>query len=505
MPLFSSLYAWLSVKRMKQIELMREYPFEFQREVFFNLINKSEKTEIGKLYGFKEIDNIAVFQQRVPVSTYDEISPYIKRVLAGEPNILWPGTTRWFAKSSGTTADKSKFIPVTEDSLKECHFRGGKDLLAIYLSYYPESRLLEGKSLSIGGSHQINEINNAAYYGDLSAVLIQNLPFWAEFKRTPSLETALMADWEEKMEKIAHETIQDDVTSIAGVPSWTLVLMRRILEITGKNNLLEVWPNMEVFFHGGVSFLPYKQQFLDLFPAETMHYIETYNASEGFFALQDDLSKDDLLLVMDYGVFYEFIPFDKYEQGKLDALTIEEVEKDTNYVLVISTNGGLWRYIIGDTVKFTSLYPHKIKITGRIKQYINVFGEELMNDNVENALKVATEKTGSTIVDYTVAPIFMEDGKKGRHQWAIEFMRPPQNIEYFTDLLDNALKSVNSDYEAKRFKDLTLQKLKIDVVKSGTFYKWLQRKGKLGGQHKVPHLSNSREVIEDILEMNNTL
>jgi len=488
---------------MKQIELMREYPFEFQREVFFNLINKAEKTEFGKLYGFKEINNIAVFQHRVPVSTYDEISPYIKRVLAGEPNILWPGTTRWFAKSSGTTADKSKFIPVTEESLKECHFRGGKDLLAIYLSHYPESRLLEGKSLSIGGSHQINEINNEAYYGDLSAVLIQNLPFWAEFKRTPSLKTALMADWEEKMEKIAHETIQDNVTSIAGVPSWTLVLMRRILEITGKNNLLEVWPNMEVFFHGGVGFSPYRQQFLKLFPSETMHYIETYNASEGFFALQDDLSKDELLLVMDYGIFYEFIPFDKYEQGKLDALTIGEVEKDTNYVMVISTNGGLWRYIIGDTVKFTSLYPHKIKITGRTKHYINVFGEELMIGNVEKSLKVATEKTGSTIVDYTVAPVFMEDGKKGRHQWAIEFMTPPKNIEYFTDLLDNALKSVNSDYEAKRFKDLTLQKLKIDIVKSGTFYRWLQKKGKLGGQHKVPRLSNSREVIEDILEMSN--
>ena len=502
MPLFSSLYSWLSIKRMKQIELMREYPFEFQREVFFNLIDKAKDTEFGKKYGFGDIEKVSQFQERVPVRTYDELKPMIQRVLKGEPNILWPGTTRWFAKSSGTTADKSKFIPVTEDALNDCHFRGGKDILAIYLSQFPESKVLAGKSLSIGGSHQINEINNDAYYGDLSAVIIQNLPFWAEIKRTPKLKTALIADWEEKMEKMARETINDNVTSIAGVPSWTLVLMRRILEITGKTNLLEIWPDLEAFFHGGVSFLPYQKQFKEIIPSEKMHFFEIYNASEGFFALQDDISKDDLLLVLDYGIFYEFIPFDELEDGNYKALTIAEVEKEKNYAMVISTNGGLWRYLIGDTVKFTSLYPHKIKITGRIKHYINVFGEELMVDNVEEALKTAIRKTNSAIADYTVAPVFMDKKQKGRHQWAIEFVTPPKDLEYFTDLLDNALKSVNSDYEAKRYKDLSIQKLTIDVVKPGTFYRWLQERGKLGGQNKVPRLSNNRKFLEEILKLN---
>lgn len=502
MPLFSSIYSWLSVKRMKQIELMREYPYEFQREVFFNLIEKAKNTEFGKKYKFSDIETISQFQERVPVSTYDEFKNLIQRALRGEPNILWPGITRWFAKSSGTTADKSKFIPVTEDALNNCHFRGGKDILAIYLSQFSESKILEGKNLSIGGSHQINEINNEAYYGDLSAVLIQNLPFWAEIKRTPKLKTALMADWEKKMEKMARETINDNVTSIAGVPSWTLVLMQRILEITGKDNLLEIWPNLEGFFHGGVSFLPYKKQFNNLIPSNQMHYLETYNASEGFFAIQDDLKKDDLLLVLDYGIFYEFIPFDELGSENYKALTIAEVEKDKNYAMVISTNGGLWRYLIGDTVKFTSLYPHKIKITGRTKHYINVFGEELMIDNAEEALKIATQKTNSTISDYTVAPVFMDKQKKGRHQWAIEFVTPPKDLEYFTDLLDNALKSVNSDYEAKRYKDLSVQKLIINVVKPGTFYHWLQKQGKLGGQNKIPRLSNSRKILEEILKLN---
>ncbi len=502
MPLFTSLYSWLSIKRMKQIELMREYPVEFQQEVFFNLIDKAKDTEFGKKYGFSDIKTISQFQERVPVRSYDELKPMIQRVLEGESDILWPGTTRWFAKSSGTTSDKSKLIPVTEDALNDCHFRGGKDILAIYLSQFPESKVLDGKSLAIGGSHQINEINNDAYYGDLSAVIIQNLPFWAEIIRTPKLKTALMADWEEKMEKMARETINDNVTSIAGVPSWTLVLMRRILEITGKDNLLDVWPNLEVFIHGGVSFLPYQKQFKEIIPSEKMNFLETYNASEGFFALQDDLSKDDMFLILDYGIFYEFIPFDELENENYRSLTIAEVEKEKNYAMVISTNGGLWRYLIGDTVKFTSLYPHKIKITGRIKHYINVFGEELMVDNAEEALKIVTKETNSAIADYTVAPVFMNGKQKGRHQWAIEFVTPPKDLEQFADLLDNALKSVNSDYEAKRYKDLSIQKLTIDVVKPGTFYRWLQKRGKLGGQNKVPRLSNNRKFLEEILKLN---
>jgi len=502
MPLFSSIYSWLSIKRMKQIELMREYPYEFQKEIFFNLIKKAQKTEFGRQHGFDDITSISTFQEQVPVNTYDDIKGLIKRVLRGEANVLWPGVTHWFAKSSGTTSDKSKFIPVTEDSLKECHFRGGKDILAIYLSQYPESKVLDGKSLSIGGSHQINEINNEAYYGDLSAVLIQNLPFWAEIKRTPKIKIALMADWEKKMENMARETIKDNVTSIAGVPSWTLLLLRRILDITGKSSIVEVWPNLEVFFHGGISFSPYKKQFKDIVPKHGMHYLETYNASEGFFALQDDLTRDDMLLLLDYGIFYEFIPFDQLESENYKPLTIEEVEKNKNYAVVISTNGGLWRYLLGDTVKFTSLYPHKIKITGRTKHFINVFGEELMVDNVEEALKIATKKTHATVSEYTIAPVFMEKNKKGRHQWAIEFGIPPKNLEYFIEILDEALKSVNSDYEAKRYKDLSLQKPEIEIIKQGTFYLWLQKQGKLGGQNKIPRLLNNRSFLEEILKLN---
>lgn len=499
MPILNSLYTWISIKRMKQLELMREYPDEFQRDVFSSLIEKGKYTHFGQQYRFEDIKTIQQFQERVPLHTYDQLKPFIQEVIEGKPDILWPGTTKWFAKSSGTTEDKSKFIPVTGDALKDCHFRGGKDMLALYLSLFPNSKIMDGKSLSIGGSHQINEINNQAYYGDLSAVLIQNLPFWAEFKRTPSLKVALMSDWGKKKEHMAKEAIKDNVTNIAGVPSWTLVLMKYILEITNKNNLLEVWPNLEAFFHGGVSFLPYKNQFDSLISGSTLNYIETYNASEGYFALQDEIASDNLLLMLDYGIFYEFIPFDKFDDENPHVLTIGDVKVNKNYVLVISTNGGLWRYIVGDTIIFTSLYPHKIHITGRIKNFINVFGEELMVDNVEKALKIAMEKTNSSISDYTVAPIFMTDTNKGGHEWAIEFINQPKDMDYFSDLLDTALKSVNSDYEAKRYKDLTLQKPLIHPVKFGTFLQWLNNRQRLGGQHKIPRLSNNRNIITEIL------
>jgi len=441
----------------------------------------------------------------VPVKNYDGLKPYIERLLKGEQNVLWPSEIKWFAKSSGTTNDKSKFIPVSREALEDCHFRGGKDILAVYTSNYPETGIYSGKGLTLGGSHQINKINNQSFFGDLSAILIENLPFWANFIKTPSQEIALLSEWEEKLDKISTATIKENVTSIAGVPSWTLVLIKYILEKTGKNNLLEVWPNLELFNHGGVSFEPYKEQFKKLIPSEKMNYMETYNASEGFFAIQDYPTRNDMLLMLDYGIFYEFIPIDELEKEHPKALHIGEVEQNKNYAVVISTNGGLWRYLIGDTIIFTSLYPHKIKISGRTKHFINAFGEEIIIENAENALQEACKKTGALIKDYTAAPIFMEDDQKGGHQWLIEFEKEPQNPTQFNELLDLALQKVNSDYEAKRYKDITLDKPVLTIAKKGLFYTWLKNKGKIGGQNKVPRLANNRKYINELIDLNNQM
>lgn len=501
MPLITSIVNWLNFKRVTQIDLIRKYPFQVQKECFTNLIDKAIDTEWGKEYKYSSIRSIKDFQERVPIRTYEDFKPYIDRVRAGEHNLLWPGEVKWFAKSSGTTADKSKFIPVTKDALEKSHFRGGKDVLAIYTNNYPDSKIFSGKGLTLGGSHKIDNFNNQSYYGDLSAILIENLPFWTDFIRTPSQEVALLDKWEEKMEKIASETTLENVTSIAGVPSWNLVMIKHILNSTGNSNLLEVWPNMELFIHGGVSFEPYREQFMKLIPSHNMNYIETYNASEGFFAIQDDPNSDDLLLMLDYEIFFEFIPMEELDKPNPIAYTIDKVEKDKNYAMLITTNSGLWRYLIGDTVKFTSLFPHKIKISGRTKHFINVFGEEVIIDNAEKALKKACQLTGALITDYTVGPVFIGERTKGAHEWLIEFEEAPNSLEEFIYHLDTELMNVNSDYEAKRYKNITLDSPTVKPLPQGTFYKWMERKGKLGGQNKVPRLFNTRKYLDDLLEM----
>jgi hypothetical protein len=505
MPLITSIVNWLNIKRVYQIDLIRKYPFDIQQETLFKLLDKAAESEWGKKNDFASIDSIEEFQRRLPIQTYEDVKPYINRLRNGESNLLWPGEIKWFAKSSGTTSDKSKFIPMSKESLEECHFRGGRDVLAIYTHNNPDSKIFSGKGLTLGGSHKIDNFNNQSYYGDLSAILIENLPFWTEFIRTPSFEVALLDEWEEKLEKIAKETTQVNVTNIAGVPSWNLVMIKYILQYTNKNNLLEVWPNLELFIHGGVNFTPYKEQFKKLIPSDTMSYLEAYNASEGFFAIQDEPKKNDMLLMLDYGIFYEFIPLNEINNDTPKAITVADVKTNENYAIVITTNGGLWRYLIGDTIKFTSLYPHKILISGRTKHFINAFGEEVIIDNAENALKVACKKTGAEISDYTAAPIFMTREKKGAHEWLIEFTLPPSDLDYFTSVLDHALMAVNSDYEAKRYRDITLDKPVVNQAEKGTFYKWLRERGKLGGQNKVPRLSNDRKYIDELLKINNDL
>jgi hypothetical protein len=505
MQFINSLVTWLNFKRLYQIDLFKKFPFDVQRETLIKLVDKAKNTVYGKQYDFSSIKSIEEFQQRVPIKDYNGLKPYIERLLKGEQNILWPSEIRWFAKSSGTTNDKSKFIPVSREALEDCHFRGGKDILAVYTANYPETGIFSGKALTLGGSHQINKINNESFYGDLSAILIENLPFWASFIKTPKQEIALLSEWEEKLDKITHATVKENVTNIAGTPSWMLVLIKYILEKTGKNNLLEVWPNLELFNHGGVSFEPYKEQFKKLIPSEKMNYMETYNASEGFFAIQDYPTRNDMLLMLDYGIFYEFIPTDELDKEHPKALHIGDVEQNKNYAVVISTNGGLWRYLIGDTIVFTSLYPHKIKISGRTKHFINAFGEEIIIENAEKALKEACEKTGALIKDYTAAPIFMNDDQKGGHQWLIEFEKEPDNPAQFNEFLDLALQKVNSDYEAKRYKDITLDKPVLTIAKNGLFYTWLKNKGKVGGQNKVPRLANNRKYIDELIILNNQL
>lgn len=474
-----------------------------QQDIFNQLIQQGRDTEFGKKYRFDEINDMASFKQAVPIHSYEELKPYIDEVRQGKQSVLWPGETKWFAKSSGTTNDKSKFIPVSRDALEKCHFRGARDVLALYLNNYPDSKIFKGKGLTLGGSHKIDNHNNKSYYGDLSAILIENQPFWTEFIRTPSQQIALIDKWEVKLEKIAQETVKENVTSIAGVPSWNLVMLKYILDYSGKKNILDLWPNLELFIHGGVSFVPYREQFKEIIPAESMNYMESYNASEGFFAIQDDPQRDDMLLMLDYGVYYEFIPMAEFEKPNPKVLSIDEVEMNVNYAMLISTNAGLWRYLIGDTVKFTSLVPHKIKITGRTKHFLNAFGEEVIIDNAEKAMRKACKETESQVAEYTAAPVFMSSDDKGTHEWIIEFDKLPKDFNQFCKLFDKELQNVNSDYEAKRYKDITLRFPEIHQVKRGTFYKWLQEKGKLGGQNKVPRLSNSRKYVDELKQIAN--
>lgn len=504
MPILKGIVSWLTIKRMNEIDLFRHYPGNVQHDVMMSLVEAARETEWGKAHDFEAIKTYDDFKSRVPLQEYDDIKPYVERLRGGEKNLLWPGEIKWFAKSSGTTSDKSKFIPVSQEAIEQSHLRGGKDVMYINENLYPDNRVLKGKGLIIGGSHKINNFNNESYFGDLSAILIENIPFYAEFFRTPKASIALLDNWEEKLEQMAHATIKENVTNISGVPSWTLVLIKRILEITKAKSILEVWPNLELFIHGGVSFTPYRSQYQQLIPSADMHYLETYNASEGFFGIQDDPNDPAMMLMLDYGIFYEFIPMSEFYTTHPKTLRISEVVTGENYAVVITTNGGLWRYIIGDTVQFTSTYPHKFLITGRTRHFINAFGEELIVDNAEKALKTACAKSCAEINEYTAAPVYMELDKQGAHEWLIEFEKEPSDMDYFTYILDEALKSVNSDYEAKRFKSYTLDMPIVHSVGKGTFHRWLQLKGKLGGQHKIPRLSNNRDYIDEILKMINT-
>ncbi len=501
MTLVNSIFTWIMKKRMHQIELFIKYPHDVQDEWFQNLIATAQQTEWGKMYGYESIFNQEQFKERVPIQTYDSLKPYIEKMLSGEQNVLWPSEIKWFAKSSGTTNDRSKFIPVSEESLEECHFKGGKDLLSMYCNNRPDTRIFTGKCLVLGGSHQINQLNADSCFGDLSAVLIKNLPFWAEFYRTPDMSIALMDNFEEKVEKMAQATIDVNVTNISGVPTWNIVLAKRILEITGKDNLLEVWPNLEFYFHGAVNFNPYREQFKKLIPSNDMYYLETYNASEGFFGIQDQSDSEEMLLMLDYGIYYEFLPMEDLHKENPKTLRLDEVELHKNYALIISTNAGLWRYMIGDTIKFTSLSPHRIQITGRTKHFINAFGEELIIDNAEKGLTKACKDTGAIIRDYTACPIYFHDNEAGGHEWIIEFEKKPDDLERFVDLMDQTLREINSDYDAKRYKDMALGRPLVHLAPDGTFYEWMKGRGKLGGQHKVPRLANDRAYVDEILKL----
>jgi hypothetical protein len=496
-PIINSIASWVLKQRIHQIELFLKYPNEVQEELLMNLIRRAENTVIGAQYEFNSINSYTTFSERVPVSTYEDLQPLIERTRQGEQNIFWDAPIKWFAKSSGTTNAKSKFIPVSNDALEDCHYKGSKDLLCLYLNNNENSEMFLGKSLRLGGSSQIYE-DKETLFGDLSAILIENMPIWAEFSSTPSNKISLMSEWEQKLAAIINETKNENVTSFAGVPSWMLVLMNRILEETGKGNLLEVWPNLEVYFHGGVSFEPYREQYQKLLPKSDFKYYEIYNASEGFFAIQDLNDSSDLLLMLDYGIFYEFIPMDTFGTPNQKIIRLAEVELFKNYAVVITTNSGLWRYLIGDTVRFTSLNPYRIRVSGRTKHHINVFGEELMVENTDQAIAKACQLTQTEVVDYTVAPIFMDGNEKGAHEWMIEFKQNPSDLVQFQKILDETIQSLNSDYEAKRYNNMTLNPLVINLARPNLFYDWLKERDKLGGQHKIPRLSNQREYLEQL-------
>lgn len=501
--MLNEILGFFMKRRISRIEEMMNNPIETQETVFHDLIEKARYTEWGMLYGYSSIYTIQDFQERVPVSTYEELFPFIERVLKGEQNILWSSDIKWFSKSSGTTNARSKFLPISAESLEDCHYRGGKDVMTLFLNNHPESGIFEGKGLSIGGTLHNNPYNPNTQAGDVSAVITKNLPAWADFIRTPPIDVALMEKWEEKMEQMIEICSKENVTSVLGVPTWTVVLLENIMERLGKKNMLEVWPNFEVFVHGAVNFQPYREYFqTKLFPSDTVQYMETYNASEGFFSMQDELGRvGEMLLMLDYGIFYEFIPMEEWDKEYPKALTLGEVELDKNYALVISTNAGLWRYKIGDTIKFTSKYPFRIKVSGRTKHFINAFGEEVIIENAEAAITEACSATNAIITDYTAGPVYMGDSTKGSHEWIIEFSQQPDDETVFKRILDETIRKVNSDYDAKRYKDMALLEPKIHFVPSGTFYNWMSKRGKLGGQHKVPRLSNSREYLDDILEL----
>lgn len=510
MSIINSIINLSGKDRLSQIDNFRTNPIEVQERVLKNLLSSAANTEYGIKYSFSNINSYSSFASNVPINDYDSLKPYIERLQKGEQNILWHSDIKWFAKSSGTTADRSKYIPISREALEDSHIRSGKDIFLLYIDKFQDSCVFEGKTLSIGGSTDININDYNSYSGDLSAVIIKNLPFWTFLKRIPKSDIALIPDWEEKIDKIIKTCYNKKVTAFIGVPTWLLVLLNKMLDFTNKTNILEVWPNIELFVHGGVSFAPYREQFNKLIPSDNMTYMETYNASEGFFAIQDNFNRgynsidDSMLLMLDYGIFYEFIKLSDYIEGKYKVIHLADVEINENYAMLITTNAGLWRYLIGDTITFTSKSPYKIKITGRTKHFINAFGEEVIIDNAQQAINYACKITDAQILEYTAAPIFYNQHNKsqGAHIWLFEFSVMPNDINIFMDKLDTKLRELNSDYDAKRFKNLTLGQPEYVILNKGTFYKWLEIKGKIGGQHKIPRLSNTKEYVDELLEIN---
>ncbi|NNE54851.1 MAG: GH3 auxin-responsive promoter family protein [Flavobacteriales bacterium] len=494
----NSVFSWLIAKRIHQMELFQKYPEQVQEEMILRHIQHAGLTEFGIEHDFLSLKTISDYQKAVPVRNYDQFRPYIDKLREGEQQILWPSKLKWFAKSSGTTSDKSKYIPVSKEALEDCHYKGGKDMLGLYCHTHPDAKIYAGKNLVMGGSSKIAPYAKDCYTGDLSAIIIKNLPFWVELRRTPNRDIALLDNWEEKIELMVDATIDEDVRMITGVPSWTLVLIRRMLEKRGVSDLKVIWPNLELFIHGGVSFKPYQDQYDELI-SQPMNYLETYNASEGFFGIQDRPDADDMLLMLDYGIFYEFMPLEEVGKDFPKTLLLNEVELNTNYAIVISTNAGLWRYLVGDTIRFTSREPFRIQVTGRTKHFLNAFGEEVIVDNSDEAIHFAATETGAKLNDYTAAPIYMKSTEAGGHEWVVEFSKPPLDMNAFCSHLDTKLRSINSDYDAKRTGNLTMRAPVVHSVPNGTFYAWLKSRGKIGGQHKVPRLCNDRQYVEGVL------
>lgn len=501
----NSILTWAVQRRLGSIKHFQQHPHDVQQQVLAQLLRTARRTEWGRRYGFADAPSAREFAERVPVSSYEEVYPELERVLRGEPDVLWPGRVQWFAKSSGTTNARSKFIPVTREALHECHYRAGRDMTALATLHFPDARVLGGNTLSLGGTHGPNPLrphDPASRVGDVSAVIMQHLPAWAEYVRTPPLELALLDEWQEKIERVARHVQHQDVRVLAGVPTWMVVLLRRVTELAGAANITEVWPNLRLFLHGAVAFGPYRELFCQLIPSAHMQYLEVYNASEGYLAVQDQPDSEDLLLLLNHGIYYEFLPADQWDAAEPRAVPLEAVELGCSYALVISTNAGLWRYKIGDTVRFTSLAPYRIRISGRTKHFLNAFGEEVVVENAESAVAAACRATGTTVRDFTAAPIYFagaHDHSRGGHQWLIEFTQPPHDAAHFAAVLDHTLRQLNSDYDAKRHRDLALAPPMLTVAETGQFERWLARRGKLGGQHKIPRLSNSRELLEDIL------
>lgn len=483
--------------RINRVRKMYSIPHELQQETFETLLENLKATEYGRAYSASKIKSIIDFKKALPIVNYEDLYPYIETMMRGTSNVLWPGKINMFAKSSGTTNDKSKYIPISEENLFENHVAASWDAVSILYQNRPDTKIFDGKNLIMGGSLTSNKDN--LIIGDVSAILLDKMPMVGKPFYTPDSEIALLPDWEQKIDLIAKHCLNEDVVMFAGVPTWTIVLFNKMLDMTGKSNMREIWPNVKTYLHGGVGFDPYVEQFRKFIPYDDMEYYEVYNASEGYFAVQDRLKEKGMLLLLDNSVYYEFIPLEYSDEDNPQTLSLDEVEEGKDYVIVISTSSGLWRYKPGDIIRFVTIKPYRIMVSGRTKQFINVFGEEVMVHNTDQAIKMTIEKCPAILSNYTVGPIFMENEAKGGHHWLIEFEELPQNLDEFSSTLDGCLRSINSDYDAKRYKDIALQPLKLTVLPKGSFYNWLKSKNRLGGQTKVPRLANTREYIDQLL------